>query len=171
MAYLASASLMGYYVYYHPISNIYRYFTYDNQVESKNNEDSTKDENNDEDIFISFLSDDDKRNYNSVVESETYINDLKKLRNLNSESNKNNENQLIKKINKLIENIDESENKDDIILAKTIQLFLKSNHNNNFDNNELDILIKKYIEYNKTNKSVSYSNIITGEILNHLASK
>ena len=170
LIYLASTSFLGYCIYNYSAPSITRYLTYDNQQEippnyCRNNENKDKDQ----DIFISVLSD-TKSKVESIIESETYINDLKRLRQINKESEDETNKELINKIAKIVNKIDPNLNYDDFIFAKTMQLFLTHNAES-FDNNELDKIIKEYIVHNKDNKIISYSNIITGEILNYLASK
>lgn len=57
----------------------------------------------------------------------------------------------------------------DIILIKSIRLLI-DNINNKMNHNDLNITIKLFIDSNKLGNSISYNNIISGEILNYLAS-
>ena len=103
----------------------------------------------------------DKPKNRDIFISEDNMKKIKKLKELNYLSNR---------LSNIITCIPKSNvRKHDIILIKSIRLLI-DNINNKMNNKDLDTTIKLFIDSNKLEKSISYNNIISGEILNYLAS-
>ena len=108
----------------------------------------------------------------------SYNNNLNKLKDFSEEKSFNKLNLttknkiLLKKINSITLNLKKDTIEEDIILIKTLEMYLHYISNNIIDKIKLDELIKTFIEFNKTNNinHISYINILSGEILSHLAS-
>jgi hypothetical protein len=157
---LLSSSSLLYYFYQNKVNNLFSIFSYENQS-------ANLDKDKDKDIFINLNT----ANYfsDSIEESNTYLNNIDKLKNLDKSQHNN---VLINKINKIMNNANGDMNKTDFIMIKSIELLLNQNIYNKINTKELDNTIELFINNNKLKclDKASYNNILTGEILNYLAS-
>lgn len=175
---LLSSSSLLYYFYQNKINNLFSIFSYENQSATLNNKSryrsryrsSNADNSN---VFINLNTSDYFSD--SIEESNTYLNNINKLKNLDRKSNninKKSNNILINKLKNIKNNANIHTNKTDFIMIKSLELLLNQNLYDKINIEELDDTIKLFIENNKFNciDKTSYNNIVSGEILNYLAS-